>query len=66
MHPNLVRDIPLALGVLAILIGISRYATDRCVQTLDAENPQWFCRAVLYFAGTLLIGFGILGHYTPH
>ena len=66
MHPNLVRDIPLALGVVAVLIGVSRYATDRCVPTPDQENCQWFCRAVFYFVGTVLIGFGVLGQFAPH
>ena len=66
MHINLGRDIPLLLGAIAILIGAFRTATDRCVTTPDDENPQWLCRAVFYFVGTVLIGFAIVGHYSPY
>ncbi|QHN04286.1 hypothetical protein FTO74_13625 [Granulicella sp. WH15] len=66
MHPNLGRDIPLVLGIIALSIGVFRAATDRCTNTLDGENPQWFCRAMFYFIGTVLICFGILGHYSPY
>lgn len=66
MHLNYYRDIPLALGVLAILIGIIRGGRNfsPCT-TPDGENPQWYCRAVLNFVGTILIFFGILGNFTP-
>jgi uncharacterized membrane protein YczE len=65
MHPNLVRDIPIALGIVAILIGIFRHATNQCVNTPDQENPQWFCRAVFYFVGTVLIGLGLVENFAP-
>jgi hypothetical protein len=68
MHPNLGRDIPLLLGAIALLIGISRATTaeDRCTPTPDGENPQWFCRAMFYFIGTVLICLGVVGHYSPY
>ncbi len=66
MHINFFRDIPLALGVLAILIGLWRggNAISPCA-TPDGENPQWYCRAILNFVGTVLICFGILGNFAP-
>ncbi|NYF79391.1 hypothetical protein [Granulicella arctica] len=68
MHINLLRDIPLALGIIFILIGFARGGsrTFAPCATPDGENPQWFCRVVLNFVGLLLIGFGILGSYFPH
>jgi hypothetical protein len=67
MHIHYLRDIPLALGVAAILIGLYRggSAISPCA-TPDGENPQWFCRVVLNFVGVILIGFAILGNYSPH
>jgi hypothetical protein len=66
MHVNYFRDIPLALGIIAILIGVVRggKSFSPCA-TPDGENPQWYCRAVLNFVGTVLICFGILGNFTP-
>jgi hypothetical protein len=66
MHMNLLRDVPLALGVAAILIGLARGGSPIApCATPDGENPQWFCRVVLNFVGICLIGFAILGNYTP-
>jgi len=67
MHIHYFRDIPLALGIVAILIGVYRGGSSfsPCA-TLDGENPQWYCRAVLNFVGTILICFGILGNFAPH
>lgn len=66
MHINYLRDIPLALGVTAILIALFRPGTASPCITPDGENPQWFCRAVLNFVGVCLIGFAILAQYSPH
>jgi hypothetical protein len=60
MHP--LRDIPLALGTLALLIGAFRSGAPIC----HDDSPQWLCKVVFYFVGTVLIGFSILGHYSPH
>ena len=66
MHIHYFRDIPLALGALAILIGLWRGGSTvtPCV-TPDGENPQWFCGAVLNFVGVVLLAFAALGHFTP-
>jgi hypothetical protein len=66
MHINYLRDIPLALGIAAILIGLARGGSSFApCATPDGENPQWFCRVVLNFVGLVLIGFAILGNFTP-
>ncbi len=65
MQIHYLRDIPLALGIIALLIGIFRNLPDskpNCSET----NPQWMCRAVFYFVGSVLICFGVLGNYFPH
>jgi hypothetical protein len=65
MHIVPLRDIPLAIGVIALLIGIYRngFEIKACS---DPGAPQWLCRLVFFFTGTVLIGFGILGNYSPH
>jgi hypothetical protein len=67
MQINYFRDIPLLFGIAAILIGLVRGGSNfsPCA-TPDGENPQWFCRAILNFVGACLIGFAILGNYSPH
>jgi len=67
MHINVLRDIPLALGIIAILIGLVwGGGSFSPFSSPDPENPQWFCRVVLNFVGTVLIGFAILGNFSPH
>jgi hypothetical protein len=65
MHLHYLRDVPFALGIVAILVGIYRngFEVRACS---DPATPQWLCRLVFFFTGTVLIGFGILGNYTPH
>lgn len=66
MHLLYLRDIPLVLGILAILVGLFRGGNSFApCATPDGENPQWFCRAVLNFVGVCLIGFAIIGNFTP-
>lgn len=61
MHIHYGRDIPLALGALALLIGTLRKAGP-----CQGDGPDWFCKLVFFFVGVVLIGFGILGHYSPY
>jgi|GEM_PF-2809166 len=67
MHINVLRDIPIALGIIAILIGFLRPGNSftPCASE-DGTNPQWLCRVVFHFVGIVLICFGILGNYSPH
>ncbi len=64
MHIHYFRDIPLLLGVIALLTGFWRngFEVKACS---DPSTPQWMCRLVFLFTGTVLIGFGILGNFTP-
>ena len=67
MHINYLRDIPLALGILAILIALTRRGNPIVpCDTPDGENPQWLCKVVLNFVGVCLIGFAILAQHSPH
>jgi hypothetical protein len=62
---NYLRDIPLALGIIALLIGIFRNGID--VRTgPEPDSPQWLCRAMFLVVGTLLVCFSFIGNYTPH
>ncbi len=65
MHIVPLRDIPLAIGLIVLLIGFYRngFEIKACS---DPASPQWLCRLVFLFTGTVLIGFGILGNYSPH
>lgn len=65
MHLVYLRDIPLAIGLIVLLTGIYRngFEIKACS---DPASPQWLCRLVFFFTGTVLIGFGILGNYSPH
>lgn len=65
MQIDLLRDIPLTLGITAMLIGIFR-KTSEDAQTASSSDPQWMCRVVFFFIGFVLIGFGVLGNYSPH
>jgi hypothetical protein len=65
MHLVYLRDIPLAIGLIVLLTGFYRngFEIKACS---DPSSPQWLCRLVFLFTGTVLIGFGILGNYSPH
>jgi hypothetical protein len=65
MHIHYLRDIPLTLGAVVLLIGFYRNGFE-IKSCSDPSTPQWLCRLVFLFTGTVLIGFGILGNYTPH
>jgi hypothetical protein len=67
VHIHYLRDIPLILGVIAVLTGLLR-RTETAPPTAPSEysDPQWMCRVVFYFVGFVLIGFGVLGNYSPH
>jgi len=64
MHIHYFRDIPLLLGVVVLLTGFYRngFEIKACSGT---DSPQWLCRLVFFFTGTVLIGFGVLGNFTP-
>jgi hypothetical protein len=32
----------------------------------EPDSPQWLCRLVFFFTGTVLVCFGVLGSYAPH
>jgi hypothetical protein len=65
MHIHYLRDIPLILGAIVILVGIFR-KTPNNQPICTGTDPQWMCRVVFYFVGFVLLGFGVLGNYTPH
>ncbi len=65
MHIVPLRDIPLAIGFIVLLTGIYRNGFELKACS-DPASPQWLCRLVFFFTGTVLIGFGILGNYSPH
>jgi hypothetical protein len=64
MQINYFRDVPLLIGVVVLLTGFYRngFEVKACS---DPGAPQWLCRLVFLFTGTVLIGFGILGNFTP-
>jgi hypothetical protein len=64
MHINYLRDIPLALGILALLLGIFTNGFEIRLPG-DSDCPQWFCRPMLLILGVLLIGFSFVGDLTP-
>jgi hypothetical protein len=65
MHIVYLRDIPLAIGLIVLLTGIYRNGFE--IKACSApDSPQWLCRLVFFFTGTVLIGFGILGNFSPH
>lgn len=64
MHITLLRDIPLTLGVIAMLIGIFRRTPTTMQAAPSSDDPQWMCRGVFFFLGFVLIGFGVLGNYS--
>ncbi len=68
MQIHYLRDIPLLLGAIAMLVAIVRPTPEPSTTRVNSEeaDPQWICRAVFYFVGFVLIGFGVLGNYTPH
>lgn len=66
MDINYLRDIPLALGVLILLTGFYRNGFDIKPCSSDPDSPQWLCRLVFFFTGTVLVCFGFLGSYAPH
>jgi hypothetical protein len=64
MHIHYFRDIPLLLGAAVLLTGFYRngFEIKACS---DPGAPQWLCRLVFLFTGTVLIGFGVLGNFAP-
>jgi hypothetical protein len=63
MHIHYLRDIPLCLGVIVLLVGIfTRGFEIKCC----ADEPQWFCRPMLLLLGTLLLCFSFVGQLTPY
>jgi uncharacterized membrane protein YczE len=64
MHIQYLRDVPFALGILALLVGIFRNGFEVRISP-DPDCPQWFCRAMFLVVGTLLICFGIIGNFYP-
>jgi hypothetical protein len=56
--------IPLALGILSLLLGIFTNGFEIRLKG-DPECPQWFCRQMLLILGVLLIGFSFVGYLTP-
>jgi len=65
MHIVPLRDIPLAIGLIVLLTGIYRngFEIKACS---SPDSPQWLCRLVFFFTGTVLVCFGILGNFSPH
>jgi len=62
MHVNYLRDIPLGLGLLALLLAAFTKGFEiKC----DANSPQWFCRAMLLVLGILLVSFSFIGQLAP-
>jgi hypothetical protein len=64
VHINYLRDIPLTLGILALLFGILTNGIEIKIKN-DPECPQWLCRPMLLIIGTLLICFSFVGQLTP-
>lgn len=65
MHIVYLRDIPLLLGVIILLIGFYRngFEIKACS---DPDSPQWLCRLVFFFTGSVLLCFSVLGNFAPH
>ena len=65
MHLHYLRDIPLVLGAIILLTGFYRngFEIKACS---GPDSPQWLCRLVFFFTGTVLVCFGVLGNYAPH
>jgi hypothetical protein len=62
VHINYLRDIPLGLGLIFLLVGIF---TNGFEIKIDPNSPQWLCRPMLLIIGTLLICFSFVGQLTP-
>lgn len=65
MHINYLRDIPMIFGAAILLTGFYRNGFE--IKACSApDGPQWLCRLVFFFTGTVLICFGVLGNFAPH
>jgi uncharacterized membrane protein YczE len=64
MHINYLRDIPLVLGIVAVLLGTFTNGIEIKIIS-NPESPQWLCRPMLFIIGTLLICFSFVGQLTP-
>jgi hypothetical protein len=64
MNINYLADVPFALGILALLLGIFTNGFEIRLKGYS-DCPQWFCRPMLLILGILLIGFSFVGYLAP-